>query len=145
VSECILAVDDEPQSREMHAEALRTWGYKSVVAHDGFEALLKVAEHSPDPVVSDLRMPRMSVSNCFQCSGDGRQSDNHTSRPERMLDAGHSGVGIERYLFAALARMHCLDQQGLRVVVLLFESVWVRVFWLHPSITRKVSRFRESH
>jgi CheY-like chemotaxis protein len=60
MSECILVVDDEPQSREMHAEALRTWGYKSVVAHDGFEALLKVAEHSPDLIVSDLRMPRMS-------------------------------------------------------------------------------------
>jgi CheY-like chemotaxis protein len=60
MTECILVVDDEHQSREMHAEALRTWGYKSVVAHDGLEALLKVAEQSPDLVVSDLRMPRMS-------------------------------------------------------------------------------------
>ena len=57
---CILVVDDEPQSREMHAAALGTWGYKSVVARDGFDALLKVAEHSPDLVVSDLRMRGMS-------------------------------------------------------------------------------------
>jgi len=59
-TECILVVDDEPQSREMHAVALGGWGYKSVVAQNGFEALLKVAEHSPDLVISDLRMRGMS-------------------------------------------------------------------------------------
>jgi CheY-like chemotaxis protein len=59
-AECILVVDDEPQSREMHAVALGGWGYKSVVAQNGFEALLKVAEHSPDLVISDLRMRGMS-------------------------------------------------------------------------------------
>jgi len=57
---CILVVDDEPQSREMHAVALRSWGYKAVVAQNGFEALMKVAEYSPDLVISDLRMRGMS-------------------------------------------------------------------------------------
>lgn len=57
---CILVVDDEPQSREMHADALGSWGYQSVVARDGFDALLKVAEYSPDLVISDLRMRGMS-------------------------------------------------------------------------------------
>ena len=57
---CILVVDDDPQSREMHAVALGSWGYQSVVARDGFDALLKVAEHSPDLVISDLRMHGMS-------------------------------------------------------------------------------------
>jgi CheY-like chemotaxis protein len=60
MGECVLVVDDEPHSREMHAEALRVWGYESVVAQDGFEALQKVSEHSPDLVISDLHMPRMS-------------------------------------------------------------------------------------
>jgi len=44
----------------MHEEAIRLWGYNGIVAQDGFEALLKVAEHSPDLIVSDLRMPQMS-------------------------------------------------------------------------------------
>jgi CheY-like chemotaxis protein len=60
MAECILVVDDDPQSREMHAAALENWGYKSAVARDGFEALLKVAEHSPDLVISDLRMRGMT-------------------------------------------------------------------------------------
>ena len=60
MAECILIVDDEPLTREMHVEALTLWGYNAVVAQDGVEALRKVAEHSPDLVVSDLRMPRMS-------------------------------------------------------------------------------------
>jgi CheY-like chemotaxis protein len=46
MGECVLVVDDEPHSREMHAEALRIWGYEAVVAQDGFEALQKVSEHS---------------------------------------------------------------------------------------------------
>jgi CheY-like chemotaxis protein len=57
---CILVVDDETQSREMHAEALGSWGYKSVVARDGIDALLKVEEQSPDLVISDLQMRGMS-------------------------------------------------------------------------------------
>jgi len=60
MAECILIVDDEPLNREMFAEALRTWGYHPIVAQDGFDALLKIAEHSPGLVISDLRMPRMA-------------------------------------------------------------------------------------
>jgi CheY-like chemotaxis protein len=60
MAECILIVDDEPLNREMFAEALRAWGCDSMVAQDGFDALLKIAEHSPSVVISDLRMPRMA-------------------------------------------------------------------------------------
>jgi CheY-like chemotaxis protein len=73
---CILVVDDELQSRETHAMALRSWGYEPVVAQNGFDALLKVAEHSPDLVISDLRMQECRVCrvlNFSPCSGGGIQ------------------------------------------------------------------------
>jgi CheY-like chemotaxis protein len=56
----ILVVDDEHINRSVLAKILRTSGYDVSIAHDGFDALLKVMEHNPQLIVSDLQMPRMS-------------------------------------------------------------------------------------
>jgi len=60
MAECILVVDDQLSNREMFADALKAWGYKPVVAQDGFDALRKIAEHAPSLVISDLKMQPMS-------------------------------------------------------------------------------------
>ena len=60
MGERILVVDDDPQYPELLGTSLREWGYESFIAHDGFEALVRLTEHLPDLVISDLQMPRMS-------------------------------------------------------------------------------------
>src|ERR1700721_2022234 len=55
----ILLVDDEPQITRVVRSALIANGYAVEVANDGASALVKVAEWSPDVVITDLSMPRM--------------------------------------------------------------------------------------
>ncbi len=55
----ILAVDDEPSICKLVETALKTHGYEVVVAHNGEEALDKVALEHPDLIVLDIMMPKM--------------------------------------------------------------------------------------
>jgi len=55
----ILVVDDEVNARTALAELLRDEGYTVETAADGFKALPKLEDFSPDLVVTDLRMPGM--------------------------------------------------------------------------------------
>ena len=57
VSGRILVVDDEVNARSALAELLREEGYSVETAADGFKALPKLDEFSPDVVVTDLKMP----------------------------------------------------------------------------------------
>jgi two-component system response regulator MprA len=56
----ILCVDDEPSVRESSSMVLASEGYEVITAEDGLDALDKLAEATPDLIISDLRMPRMS-------------------------------------------------------------------------------------
>jgi len=53
----ILVVDDEANARSALAELLREEGYTVETAADGFKALPKLDEFSPDVIVTDLKMP----------------------------------------------------------------------------------------
>ncbi|GIW05035.1 MAG: hypothetical protein KatS3mg059_1655 [Thermomicrobiales bacterium] len=53
----VLVVDDEEQIRRLVSIALRRAGYDVTVAADGDEALARIAEATPDLVVSDVMMP----------------------------------------------------------------------------------------
>ncbi|MEJ2363943.1 MAG: diguanylate cyclase [Deltaproteobacteria bacterium] len=55
----ILAVDDDPEIRDILHEILTHLGHTSVTAVDGLDALEKLSEHHFDMVITDLRMPRM--------------------------------------------------------------------------------------
>jgi two-component system KDP operon response regulator KdpE len=55
----ILVVDDESQITRVVRSALISNGYAVEVAIDGISALEKLAEWSPDLVITDLSMPRM--------------------------------------------------------------------------------------
>ncbi len=56
----ILVVDDEVNARTALGELLREEGYAVEIAADGFKALGKLEEFSPDVVVTDLKMPGLS-------------------------------------------------------------------------------------
>src|SRR5437868_3830094 len=55
----ILVVDDEANARTALAELLRDEGYRVETAADGFKALGKIEEDTPDIVLTDLKMPGM--------------------------------------------------------------------------------------
>ncbi len=55
----ILVVDDDDSIRKLLGVALRRAGYDVALAVDGLEALERIAEATPDLVISDVMMPRM--------------------------------------------------------------------------------------
>lgn len=55
----ILVVDDEANARTALAEILKEEGYTVETAADGFKALPRFEEFSPDLVLTDLKMPGM--------------------------------------------------------------------------------------
>ncbi len=56
----ILVVDDEPAMVGMLAALLGEEGYELITAYDGETALRRHAEESPDLVILDRRLPRLS-------------------------------------------------------------------------------------
>lgn len=55
----ILAVDDSLTMRELLRSTLAGAGYSVTLAHDGVDALDRLAEETPDLIVTDLNMPRL--------------------------------------------------------------------------------------
>lgn len=53
----VLVADDNPDNVELVREGLERAGYAVVAAHNGDEALLKVAETNPDLIILDVMMP----------------------------------------------------------------------------------------
>ncbi|MDP9002714.1 MAG: sigma-54 dependent transcriptional regulator [Myxococcota bacterium] len=53
----ILIVDDESNARAALSEILREEGYATETAADGFKALGKLEEFTPDVILTDLKMP----------------------------------------------------------------------------------------
>jgi signal transduction histidine kinase len=69
----ILVVDDEPSVRDALDRALRLDGYRVQLAHDGREALEKLADEPPDAVVLDVLMPEpdgLEVCRRLRAAGD---------------------------------------------------------------------------
>lgn len=55
----VLLVEDNADIRELYAAFLGSAGFRVTQAHDGFEALERVAVETPDVIVTDLAMPGM--------------------------------------------------------------------------------------
>jgi len=56
----ILIAEDEPDIRDLVAFTLRFAGHEVVTASNGEEAVLAAKKESPDLVILDVRMPRMT-------------------------------------------------------------------------------------
>ena len=56
----VVAVDDDPDLRELMAMQLRRGGYEVATAHDGPSAIALIQRRPPDAVVLDVSMPGMS-------------------------------------------------------------------------------------
>ena len=56
----ILVVDDEEAVREIYNKEFSTAGFQVVLAVDGEEGLLKAGEETPDLILLDVMLPKMS-------------------------------------------------------------------------------------
>jgi twitching motility two-component system response regulator PilG len=54
-----MVIDDSQTIRRTAETLLSRAGYTVVTAKDGFEALAKIADHSPDLIFIDIMMPRL--------------------------------------------------------------------------------------
>ena len=59
MSKTVLIVEDYDDSRVMMKALIEMCGHKVVAAEDGFEAIEKAKEHSPELIFMDLAMPGM--------------------------------------------------------------------------------------
>lgn len=57
----VLVVDDDPLILRLYELEMESWGLELdlVKAHNGFEALIRIGEKTPELLVSDLNMPGM--------------------------------------------------------------------------------------
>jgi twitching motility two-component system response regulator PilG len=55
----VMVIDDSQTIRRTAETLLAREGYEVVTAQDGFEALAKIADQSPDLIFIDIMMPRL--------------------------------------------------------------------------------------
>lgn len=55
----VMVVDDSATIRRTAQTLLTKEGYAVVTAEDGFDALAKIVDHTPDLVLLDIMMPRL--------------------------------------------------------------------------------------
>jgi two-component system, OmpR family, response regulator MprA len=80
----VLAVDDNDQNLQLLEEYLSSWGYDSVLARDGQEAIDLYPKHDPAIIVLDVMMP--NVDGLAACRSIRESSD----VPILMLTARHA-------------------------------------------------------
>lgn len=80
----VLIADDEPLLTELLEFRLGARGYKTVVAHDGREALAKLEAVQPNAVVLDMMMP---VHDGLEVLRRMRANRLHAETPVIMLTA----------------------------------------------------------
>ena len=63
---CILVVEDDPQLRELYRATLTIEGFEVDLVADGLDALRRLDAGTPDLVVLDLALPRLSGHAVYQ-------------------------------------------------------------------------------
>lgn len=65
-NELILIVDDNAQNRRLARKVLEFAGFRTLEAEGGVEGVSLAAEHRPDLVLMDIRMPDLDGSETLQ-------------------------------------------------------------------------------
>lgn len=99
----ILAVDDSLTVRRVITQALESQGYRVITAADGYEALAKLKDITPDLVILDVALPGMAWLPTLQA--DSRRKSRRSipvimlSSRESLLDKVQSRLaGAAQYL-----------------------------------------------
>ncbi len=93
MSKTVLTVDDSRTMRDMLRLALSAAGYIVIQAEDGIEGLEKLADCSPDVIITDINMPRMDG---FTFISGVRQDGRHRAVPILVLSTEFSDEKKQR-------------------------------------------------
>jgi two-component system, cell cycle sensor histidine kinase and response regulator CckA len=106
--ERVLVVDDEPEIRELAAEMLRSFGYETVEAASGTEALRWAAGGRIDLLVADVDLPDMRGAELATriCSDARRTRALLVSGYADPVAAGAAGVAFLKKPFSGAALAH---------------------------------------
>ena len=67
----VLIVDDDARNLKLARDVLVAAGFRTLVAGNGTEALALAAEHRPDVILMDLRLPDMDGTEAARILADG--------------------------------------------------------------------------
>lgn len=87
----VLIADDELDVHAFIQSALEDDGYQLLTATDGEAALERARAESPDVIILDIQMPKMSG---FEVFGELRKDENTSSIPVIMLTGVTARTGI---------------------------------------------------
>ena len=110
----VLVIDDSNTIRRSAEIFLKQAGYEVLLAEDGFDALSKVNDHSPDLIFCDILMPRLDG---YQTVAVIRRSGKFAHIPMVMLSskdgvfdkARGRMVGSQEYLTKPFTKDQLLD------------------------------------
>jgi CheY-like chemotaxis protein len=99
----VLIVEDDQSTRAMYREYLSESGFRTIEAHNGFQALEKAQQFRPDAVLTDLAVPGMDgfeFCRALQASTHTRDVPivavtgypDYLTNPDRIRQAGISRV-----------------------------------------------------
>lgn len=101
MTQSILLVDDEPQTRDLLRLMLKRDGYEVFDAEDGFDALKKVKQHHPDAILLDVMMPELDgIEVCQRIRAD----EDTAEIPIIMLSARTHTEAVEIGIMAGATR-----------------------------------------
>jgi two-component system cell cycle response regulator DivK len=121
----VLIVDDSEKNRKLAREVLGASGFRTLEAESGAEAIALAAEHLPDVILMDLRLPDMDGTHAARMLGDGVRTARipvvALSAMPRERDADwFLGAGFAGYIekpievggFAERVRRYCAGPGG---------------------------------
>ena len=73
-SPLVLIVDDDARNLKLARDVLRAAGFRTRVAGNGTEAVALGAEHLPDVILMDLRLPDMDGTEAARILADGART-----------------------------------------------------------------------
>lgn len=119
----ILIAEDERDIRELIELALMFGGHQVTVAFDGQDALEKATASTPDLIMMDVRMPRMTG---YEACRRMKELDHLKDVPVAFLTAKGQDEevqsGIESGAVAYILKPFALDELTARVTSILTEA-----------------------
>ena len=73
-SRLVLIVDDDARNLKLARDVLLAAGFRTLVAGNGAEAVALGAEHLPDVILMDLRLPDMDGAEAARILADGART-----------------------------------------------------------------------
>ncbi|HUB93528.1 MAG TPA: response regulator [Verrucomicrobiae bacterium] len=102
----VVIVEDQPDLGEIYKTRLELFGFTSVLAGDGIQALVEIEKHKPRLVLLDLMLPKLSGDQVLKVMRSTEWGEDIkvliiSNLNESEAPAGLRDLGIEGYLVKA--------------------------------------------